>query len=153
MLTEPQKNQICSIVGHGGTRQVAAEFVGCDLKAIMREAHENAAFRERLAQAESMCEITHLKNIRVAAEDPKQWRASAWLLERKFPDHYGKRKPRTITAEQAAELLGKLTLIVLDEVPDDAIRARIEARIQSLLNPKQVTLNLAAVTDERANQN
>lgn len=33
-----------------------------------------------------------LETIKTAAKDPKEWRAGAWLLERRYPDEYGRQK-------------------------------------------------------------
>ena len=43
-----------------------------------------------------------------AAQDPKQWRAAAWALERLYPERYGRRKPGTITHEQLFQLIAGL---------------------------------------------
>ena len=133
-LTEPMKSQICSILVIGGTHMMAAEYVGCTVLAIAQESRSDPDFAERLAHAEATCETLHLKNIRAAAEDPKQWRASAWLLERVFPDRYVRRKPNTITCDQASLLIQQITEILLDEVPDEFCRNRIRARLHSVIS-------------------
>ncbi|MEI8187042.1 MAG: hypothetical protein WCG19_10130 [Chlorobiaceae bacterium] len=44
-----------------------------------------------LPQAEAQFELRHLKNITAAAN--KNWRVSAWYLERTRPSRYGRRPP------------------------------------------------------------
>ena len=42
-------------------------------------------------RAEAKAEVFHLKNIETASA--KSWFASAWFLERKHPERWGKREP------------------------------------------------------------
>lgn len=46
-------------------------------------------FFERIKKAESFAEIKNVQQIQKASED--NWQASAWYLERKFPERWGKR--------------------------------------------------------------
>lgn len=53
-----------------------------------------AEFSERIKRAESAFIATHLGNI--AGHSEKAWQASAWLLERRFPEEFSLRaKPAT----------------------------------------------------------
>lgn len=47
-------------------------------------------FSDRLEKADAQCERSHVRNVSKAGRKPKHWTASAWLLERKFPQRYGK---------------------------------------------------------------
>jgi hypothetical protein len=51
-----------------------------------------AWFVYRLAEAEALAQEVLLRRIREAGEDPKNWAANAWLLERTHPDLYGRQK-------------------------------------------------------------
>lgn len=46
-------------------------------------------FFERIKKAESFAEIKNVQQIQKASED--NWQASAWYLERKFPERWGKK--------------------------------------------------------------
>lgn len=48
------------------------------------------AFYHRFKKAEAQFQRKHIKNIEDFGE--KTWQASAWLLERKFPDDFGNRQ-------------------------------------------------------------
>lgn len=76
------------------------------------------------------CECSHLENIK-GAGDTGQWQASAWLLERKFPDKYGKKD--TIKHEYEVKLLSfqKIILGVINELEPN-VRQLIMQKLRSL---------------------
>lgn len=49
------------------------------------------ALVEAIEQAEAVAEAEHLENIRRAGQHVPQWTASAWYLERKYPERWGRR--------------------------------------------------------------
>lgn len=85
----------------GLTRERACMLVGITgrtLRSWLKEGREDieqelntekAALVERLDRAEVAFEKVHLENIALASA--KRWEASAWLLERKWPESYGRR--------------------------------------------------------------
>lgn len=72
----------------------------------------NPDFEELLQACQGNVELDHLKNINMAGK-LGQWQASAWFLERKFPDKYGKKD--TIRHEYEVKL-GTFMRVVLDIV-------------------------------------
>jgi hypothetical protein len=74
--------------------------------------------------------VSHLKNIKLASE--KNWRASAWALERRFPDQYGERRASTVTGQQIAHALGEFARIVADEVPVEENGRSVLKRLDAL---------------------
>lgn len=58
---------------------------------------------EGLEVAEAKAVQAHAKNIKMAGS--RDWKASAWWLERTRPDDYGKRQPVTKHAEQNDEVI------------------------------------------------
>ena len=46
---------------------------------------------ERVWEAIECSEFELLQSMRMAASEKENWRVSAWLLERRFPEKYGKR--------------------------------------------------------------
>ncbi len=132
MLDENQQRDICAILTVGGTRRMAAEYAGCHIEAIRRTALADRDFALRIRKAEVGPEITLLRNIQVAASDPKQWRAAAWALERLYPDRYARRPPDAIGPEQLEEIIRQLGQIVVGEVPVKRFRERVLARLVEL---------------------
>lgn len=130
VLDADRKREIVAIVGVGCTRRLAAEYVGSSVDAIRRAARRDAEFGEQLRQAEQKCEFVHLNNVQTAGKS--NWRASAWLLERRYPERYGPRKPGLVTPEQLRRVLEQLAGVVCEEVESAEVRERILARAGSL---------------------
>ena len=132
-LDETKRREVCAILAVGGTRLMAASYVGCCTRTIRRTALRDVEFAEQLRKAELGPEITFLKSIQAAAADVKQWRAAAWALERLFPERYARRPPDTITIEQMTEIIKALADIIVGEIPAKPYRRRVLARIAKLL--------------------
>lgn len=65
------------------------------------------AFRNRVRKALGQCEATHVENIMNAAK--KNWCASAWFLERKFPQRWAvKNAKATETGGTIAEIVKEI---------------------------------------------
>ncbi len=130
---DTKRREVCAILAVGGTRLMAATYVGCCVDTIRKTARREEAFAEQLRRAELGPEITFLKCLQTAASDVKQWRAAAWALERLFPERYARRLPNTITLEQMTEIVKALCGIIVSEVPIKKYRERVLARLAELL--------------------
>ena len=139
-LNETKKREVFAILTVGGTRLMAAQYVGCHAETIRRSALGDPVFADQLRKAELGPELTFLRNIQLASKDPKQWRASAWALERLFPDRYGRRPPNSITPEQLAEVVREMGTIVVGEVPVKHFREQVLIRLSELADesPRKV---------------
>jgi len=87
-------------------------------------------FEDFIAYCSSECEMGHLQNINTAGSSG-QWQASAWVLERRFPDRYGKKD--TIKHEYEVKLLSfqKIILNVINDL-DPNIRQTIMQKLRSI---------------------
>lgn len=132
-LDEAKRREIIAILSVGGTRKMAATYVGCATATIRATARRIPEFAKELREAELGPEHTFLKAIKTAAEDVKQWRAAAWALERLFPERYAKRKPDSITPEQLTEVIKALAEIIAGEVPVKRYRKRVLERLAKLI--------------------
>jgi hypothetical protein len=117
MLDGYKRREILAILSVGGTREVAARYVGCTVRTIVNAAARDADFAERLRQNEGSAEIFYLENIRKAAQQEKYWRAAAWALERLQPERYARRSPDAVTIDQIRRLMAQLAEIIVEEVP------------------------------------
>lgn len=106
-LTAQLQEEICGYIAAGITKRGAAAAVGIDESSFfiwMQKAEEAIResksgkndliyinFFKAVKKAETAFKLTHIKNIKNAA-DEGQWQASAWLLERCYRDEYGKNK-------------------------------------------------------------
>jgi len=108
--------EIIAILAVGGSRIMAAKYVGCAVDSIRRRALRDPEFARRLRRAESDFELIQLSNIQQAGK--KSWNASAWLLERVFPERYGKRQPNSIPVAQLQGVLDNIVDVIKKEVLD-----------------------------------
>ncbi len=127
--------EICAIVAVGGSLRTAAKHVGFTVASIRRLAAEDEDFALRLQRAESDFEVIHLSNIRQAGK--KSWNASAWLLERVYPERFARRRPRTIPLEQLQDVFDNLAETIKQEVLDaERCQRLIECMTRLLENLK-----------------
>ena len=81
-------HKICALIADGNYVKTACEAVG-----ISQECHYNwikvyDEYSEAIKKAEAASEAWHVNNIKKAAS--KSWQASAWYLERKFAQRWGR---------------------------------------------------------------
>lgn len=100
-LTPELEKEFCAYVASGLTKKGAADAVCISETALYDWINRGQAdkdkgkvtiyskFLESLKKAEAKFKLTHIKNIKGAA-DEGAWQASAWLLERCYRDEYGR---------------------------------------------------------------
>jgi hypothetical protein len=147
LLDEGKRREILAILAVGGSRRVAANYVGCAVSTIQGTAGRDAEFRRAIRRAEHQAEIGYLQNIQTAAKKEQHWRAAAWALERRNPNEYGRRKPDVLTPEQVTFLLAQLAEIVLREVPVASFRKRILKRLDTLYSALRRSANKETADD------
>lgn len=130
-LNAYERSQICAIIAVGCSRDCAANYIGCSVATIERLVARSKSFAAKLAAAESQNEITHLENIRAAGK--KEWRASAWALERRYPERYGPRKPKSLTSAQVTNVLSEFATLVLETTSDAELRERLQTQLNEML--------------------
>src|SRR5205807_1961940 len=121
VLDEAKRSEICAIIATGGTRTMAARYVGCSLDTITRTADRDPAFADQIRKAEVGAELRFLRNL----GDAKRWRSAAWALGRFFPDRYGRRKPRTVTLSQLRVALRQVGARIMRSIASAADRKRV----------------------------
>ena len=144
-----EKQQVCSIVQLGCPRATAAKQVGCALSSIRAAARGDPQFAAELQRAEAQNELSLMKNVFVAAQEPKNWRASVWALERAYPERYLRRAPGTIPFDQLVHLVDAMVRVIAEEVDDPECRERIVQRVTDIVNHlRQETDIQSSGTDE-----
>jgi hypothetical protein len=133
VLNDRKKHEILAILSTGCGRATAAHYVSCDPKTIYNTALRDAHFAEKLAQIENSSEINHLSNLSKAGKDHRYWRASAWALERMFPQKYGTRSPDAVTPVQLAELVARIGRMIAREIPAPRLRKRVIEQFEKIL--------------------
>src|SRR5688572_21466598 len=89
ILDEDKQKIACKLLGLGFSRRAAARFIGCSHNTILNTARRDPAFAQRLRAAPIEGEANHVEIIRRAGH--QSWRASAWFLERRYPERWGRR--------------------------------------------------------------
>jgi len=75
-------------------------------------------FEEFVEACQAQCESTHLNNIHLAGR-LGAWQASAWMLERKYPDKYGKKDIVRHEYEMKFMSFQKIILGVVNKLPTE----------------------------------
>ena len=99
-LTVEMIEQFCDLLIQGKTIARAALLTGISESTIYRwlalgkkEGTEAIYVElvERVSEATECSEFELLQRLRTAGEKPEHWRSTAWILERRFPERYGKK--------------------------------------------------------------
>jgi len=104
-LTPKLRKEIVSLIKAGCFIEMTCALVGINKStyyAWMKRGKESKrrthlrTFYDEVTRAHAICELRMVKIISKAAEE--DWRASAWFLERKFPQRWGKPGTRKNTS-------------------------------------------------------
>jgi hypothetical protein len=89
--------RICEALRLGMPYKQAALYGGVSYQTLLnwrKRADEGDSgfieFVEAMSQAEAQGMLSLLLLIRAAAEQPRNWRAAAWILERRWPETWGR---------------------------------------------------------------
>ena len=89
--TPDRVQKILELLRVGNTRKTAATIAGCDQTTFLRWMARYADFAEAVKRAEDEAVALHVGNI-VQAGAKGQWQASAWILERRHYQEWGKKE-------------------------------------------------------------
>lgn len=97
--TDDVVQRILELLQAGNYRRVAFTNAGISKETFLRWLREDHDFRAAVEKAEGAADALHLANIQRAAHDGT-WQASAWYLERKHPEEWGKQDRRPEGSER-----------------------------------------------------
>lgn len=140
MLSETQKDQICSILGVGCDRETAAHVADASTADIHQEMERDPSFAIRVRRTEAVSEWNNMRTVREAAKDVKNWRAAVWWLEMHAPDRFKPRGAGEVTVGQLNEFVGTLTTILADEVRSETDRRRVIQRVLESIRELEETV-------------
>lgn len=96
-LTDHVKTRLIEALKNGASHELAAQYAGIGVStfyAWKKKAEEGdpdfQEFVEVIANSESLGAIEILKKIHAAIDD--DWKAGAWILERRYPETYGRQR-------------------------------------------------------------
>ncbi len=81
-------NQICDLISKGVPLSAAASGSGINKSTLHRWRNEKEEFAEMVEQAIGVSESRLITQI----STDEDWRAKAWILERRFPERWSKRE-------------------------------------------------------------
>jgi transposase len=88
--TPEREKRLLQAIRAGNTRRAAAAYAGISDDSLERWAKRCADFADALTRAEAESEVALVAIVRQAAS--QDWRAAMAILERRWPDSWGKRE-------------------------------------------------------------
>jgi len=119
VLDERRRANVLYFIGLGLSRRMAARQVRCAHTTIARTAARDPLFALDLANAENEVDVESMRRIREAAKEQKNWRAAAWLLERRNPDEFGRRTAHSMSGDHVMELLADVFSYIFPRLPEE----------------------------------
>lgn len=128
--TPEKAKTITDAISIGATYRLACLYAGISDDTMTRWLARYADFAEQVRIAEGKAAVQALATIQRAARDDYDWRAVTWLLERRFPNDYGKRDrvDVTMTVRQEVERLVAAGVIEADEAEAAIAEAELIVR-------------------------
>ena len=127
-LDDGKRREICALIAGGCGLREAAKYVHCSVNTIRREAERNADFAQQLRHSETYAQLSPLRAMQSAVAT--HWRAAAWMLERAFPERFGRPDAGAFGARQARELMNEVLSIIRAEMFDVFKSDRVEKRVR-----------------------
>ena len=118
--TDARIDVVLAALGAGSTREAAAGHAGIDRSTLHRWLERDTSLCVRVEKAEADFEVRSVAQIATAGTN--DWRAAAWLLERRRPAGYG--RAQTLAAADP----GASTVALAAHPLDDLSRAE-QARL------------------------
>jgi hypothetical protein len=111
------RQELIKHIAGGATIEEAALIVGVSIRTVQREAKHNEHFHHDLELARYQAPVDPELILRRAARC--QWRAAAWLLERKDPDLYARRPASSCAPHTVRDVARFLIEKALELVPPE----------------------------------
>lgn len=116
--TPENAGKVIAALKGGATYRMAAAAIGCDETTLIRWRHADADFASDCARAELAGSLELLKKIKAAAS--ADWRAAAWILERRYPRDYGRHLLEVTGAEGGAlDVKTEIRFVWSDDTDDN----------------------------------
>jgi hypothetical protein len=108
----------------GYTRNMAAAFAGMGKTALYKWLAQDADFADACMRAGQEFACRTFEQLVERGEEKRDWRAGAWILERRFSDEWGPRQhvqaevqvSSSLDGIEAAQVLAALRLLAGEEV-------------------------------------
>ena len=130
-LDDRKRQRVLGMIAMGSSRRQAAKMVGVHAATIGRAVARDPKFAEDMREAEMLGRNRPLRAMYDAVD--KHWRAAAWMLERRCPEEFARRKPETYALRDVREIVDRLLEEVLPLLADDAQREQISDAADTLI--------------------
>jgi hypothetical protein len=120
-LTPDVIQQICAGIEAGNTRECACAAAGVSVQWFYDQAAKNGEFGAAIKKADALAEQHHVQVIQTSARRGN-WLASAWWLERRRPQSWGRVDRMEITVRQQAAAVAAELGLTVNEVLAEADR-------------------------------
>jgi transposase len=90
LMTPAVQERICRNIGLGMTREAAALEAGVSAPVFYAFQAKNQEFQDSVKRADAECQRACFVSIQRASIQDRQWTAAAWILERRWPEEFGR---------------------------------------------------------------
>jgi hypothetical protein len=118
-MTAEQRQHFIGALLFGGTKADAYGAVGVSRSTVRRAMAADPGFASAVKSADVRGKLNLVMTIHNAAMSGGQWRAAAWLLERRFPNEFGRRCPDDYRREEVEDLVTALAETALRFVAEE----------------------------------
>lgn len=101
----------------GMTIEAACLLAGIGRTTYYRWLDEDEKWADECKSAVRFAEAVLLERVKQLAMDKMDWRAFAWILEKRFPDDYGKRQELKVESSQSSDGTAEV-LAMLEQVKE-----------------------------------
>ena len=109
------KAEILENLRTGMTIKAAALLASISEKTFYNWRDADEAFLKQCEEAVRFAEAVMLERVKQLGMDKMDWRAFAWILEKRFPDDYGKRQELKVESTQSSDGTAEV-LAMLEQV-------------------------------------
>lgn len=98
--TSPESFQNILIgIANGLKNEDACAYAGVSRSVFYQKLKDDPDYSDSYEKALVSFKLKHLRRIEQASEDPKNWTASAWILERKFKEEFSRMDRMDLTTK------------------------------------------------------
>lgn len=124
------REEVLKVLRSGGSRTDAAAKVRVHYQTLSHEVKRDPDFLAAVLQAEADGKLTLI--LRINKASTSDWKAAAWLLERKYWQEWSKRNPDAISPDQLASAFSRLVALLLTELPPE-FHERVQRRVEEII--------------------
>jgi hypothetical protein len=131
-ISSEEQARVLGVLAVGCDRETGAAYIGRSPDDITRAMRNDPSFAKEVRRTEASVEVSHMRRLRDAAQDPKNWRISAWWLERRCPERYGARTPGSVTTKQLKAFIQVVGENLNTDIRDPIDRERVAGRLRQV---------------------